>query len=70
MRKTLLMALAAAALLAGGMPGNRAEAMPPAAHGAAAGDTAVVRRVTNVCGTNGCVRVETTRLRKHQLRHH
>jgi hypothetical protein len=58
MRKTLLTAVAAAALLSGGMLGNRAEAMTlatPSALGVALADTGVVQKV--VCGYNGCVRV-------------
>jgi hypothetical protein len=70
MRGILLTALAAATILSSGMLDKRAAAMPlaaPAALGAAIAGTGLVQRATNVCGSNGCVRVQTTRLRKHQL---
>ncbi len=60
MRKTLLAALAAAALLSGGMLGNRAEAMTlaaPSALGVVAADTGLVQEAAIVCGYRGCVRV-------------
>jgi hypothetical protein len=62
MRGILLTALAAATILSSGMP-----LAAPAALGAAIAGTGLVQRATNVCGSNGCVRVQTTRLRKHQL---
>jgi len=67
MHKVLLAALAAATVLAGGMLGHPAEAMTPAtplAPGIAGADAALVRRVVNVCGSNGCVKVQTQRVRK------
>jgi energy-converting hydrogenase Eha subunit C len=67
MRKTLLTAVAAAAILSGGMLGHAAAAMTCAAPAAldVAAAHAAFQQVTNVCGTNGCVRVQTQRVR-HQ----
>jgi hypothetical protein len=68
MCKTLLTALTVATLLSSGMLGNRAEAMTLAtrsALGAATADAGFVQRATNVCGSNGCVRVQTSGPRKH-----
>jgi hypothetical protein len=65
MRKTLLAALAAAALLSGGVLGNRAEAMTlaaPSALGVAVADTGLVQKAALVCGYRGCVRVWPRRL--------
>jgi len=64
--KTLLTALAAATILSGGMLGNRAEAMAlaaPSALGVATADAALVRQAKTVCGSNGCVSVQTSRPR-------
>jgi hypothetical protein len=55
--KTLLAALAAAAVLSGGMLSNRADAMilaAPSAPGAA--DAGLVQKAAVVCGYYGCVR--------------
>ncbi len=57
MRKTLLTALTAAALLSGGMLGNRAEAMmlaAPSELGVAAADTGLVQKTVLVCGPYRC----------------
>jgi hypothetical protein len=72
MREMLFAALAAAALVAGAMPGDRAEAMPAApARGVAAPGAGLVHRVVNVCGANGCVKVQTQRVvKRHPLPHH
>ena len=61
MRRNLLSSLAVASLLASGLAARQADALPagPATIG---GDAAPVWRVTNVCGTNGCVRVQTQRI--------
>jgi hypothetical protein len=69
MREMLFAAVAAAALIAGGLLANRAEAMPapPSALRAAAADTGLVHRVVNVCGGNGCVKVQTQRVVKRHL---
>jgi hypothetical protein len=70
MRKTLLTAVAAPTLLFAGILGNQVGAMPvvmPSALGAASPDAALVRRITNVCGTNGCVRVQTQRVVHHRV---
>jgi len=59
MRKTLLTALGAAALLSAGAFANQASAMTaatPSAIGAAAG-SGLVEKAAVVCGYNGCVRV-------------
>jgi hypothetical protein len=68
MRGTLLTSLAVAGILSGGTLGDPARALTlavhPVAHAAAA-DNARVQQVTNVCGNNGCVRVQTQRV-KHQ----
>jgi hypothetical protein len=63
MRRTILTAAVATTLLAGVLLGNGAEAMPlaaPSALGAAAAERAVVQQVVAVCGTNGCVKVQTS----------
>jgi len=67
MRKIFLAALAATAVLGGGMPGGgRAAAMVPAASSARglAADAGLLQRVLNVCGANGCVKVQTQRVVK------
>ena len=67
MRNTLLTAFLAAAIVAGVMHANRAEAMTlaaPSALNAAAADASLVQHVTAVCGSNGCVPVQTSRPRK------
>jgi len=67
MRKIFLAALAAAAVLAGGMlGGGRAAAMVPAASSGRglAADAGLVQPVLNVCGSNGCVKVQTQRVVK------
>ncbi len=72
MRNALLTALAAATLLSGGMLGSRAGAMPlvaPSALGFATADAALVQQATNVCGSNGCVRVQTQRVQHHRIHH-
>jgi hypothetical protein len=66
MRGILLTGLAAANFLLGGLSTRDAEAAmlgaPTMSH---AGQAPVVQRVTNVCGANGCVRVQTQRV-QHQ----
>ena len=69
MRKTLVMILAGAALLSAGMLESRAGAMPRAVLGATAANATVVQQATNVCGSNGCVRVQTQRVRHHRVSH-
>jgi hypothetical protein len=65
MRKTLLAALAAAALLTAAMLCNRAEAMtlasPSTLNGSVAG-AGLVHKAAVVCGYRGCVRVWPRRL--------
>jgi len=73
MRKMLFAALAAAVLVAGAMPGDRAQAMTvaPPARGAPAPGADLVHRVVNVCGANGCVKVQTQRVvKRHPPSHH
>jgi hypothetical protein len=68
MRGIMLTSVAVAAIFSGGTLGLPAQALTlsvqPAAHGAAV-DSARLQYVANVCGTNGCVRVQTERVR-HQ----
>jgi hypothetical protein len=69
MRATLFGALAIAAVLSGGVFDGRAEAMTRAAPStlrAVAARTALVQRVATVCGTNGCVKVQTHRIVHHK----
>ncbi len=69
MSRNLLVALAAATILSGAMLGNSAAAMVPATPsplGVAATHSGLVRQVTVVCGSNGCVRVQTSRVRRHK----
>ncbi len=64
----IMLAAAAAALLVGAC--TRAEAMMPVSPsllGIAAAHRADVDQVTNVCGSNGCVAVQTRRVQKHNL---
>jgi hypothetical protein len=66
MRGILLTGLAAASFLLGGLSTRDAEAaMLAAPTMSLAGQAPVVQRVTNVCGANGCVRVQTQRV-QHQ----
>ncbi len=63
MRKALIVVVAAAAVVAG--RGGQAAAMtPPAASVGPRAATSFVLPVTNVCGTNGCVKVQTAPPRK------
>jgi hypothetical protein len=62
MRGILLTGLAAASFLLGGLSTRNAEAAMLAATMSHAGQAPVVQRVTNVCGANGCVRVQTQRI--------
>jgi hypothetical protein len=73
MREMLFAALAAAVLVTGAMPGDRAQAMTvaPPAHGVVAPGAGFVHRVVNVCGANGCVKVQTQRVvKRHSPPHH
>jgi hypothetical protein len=56
MHKTLFAALAAAALLSGGMLGSRAEAMTLAPSALGVADAGLVVKAAVVCGYYGCVR--------------
>jgi hypothetical protein len=66
MREMFFAALAAAALVAGAMPSERAQAMTvaPSAPGAAAPGARLIHHAVNVCGSNGCVKVQTQRVVK------
>jgi len=71
MRKPCLEALSAAAaiMLSAGMSGHRAEAVAratPSAADVAAVHAPLVRQAVNVCGSNGCVRVETKRVQHYR----
>jgi hypothetical protein len=63
MRRILFSCLAASVLSGG--PAFAAEAAMLAAPMPGLGDTQLVQRVANVCGANGCVRVQTQRV-QHQ----
>ena len=70
MHKIFIITLAAAALLAAAAPYKYAAAMPPAAastFGAAGVGVRLAEPVTNVCGLNGCVRVQTQRVVKRHM---
>jgi hypothetical protein len=67
MRKALMVAIAAAAVVAA--RGGHAAAITPPAAGVPA-VTSLVLPVTNVCGTNGCVRVQTAPPRKRPPPNH
>jgi hypothetical protein len=62
MRRVLFCCLAAG-VLSGGLIAAAEAAMPSAS--IPGGDMQLVQRVTNVCGANGCVRVQTQRV-QHQ----
>jgi hypothetical protein len=62
MRAISVTAVATVVLLCG--VARQVDAMPMAARPAAA--ALPVETVTNVCGANGCVRVQVQRLAKHQ----
>jgi len=67
MRKSFIITLAATASLAA-MSHHCAAAMAPGAASAlAAADASLAEPVVNVCGTNGCVRVQTQRIVKRRL---
>jgi hypothetical protein len=67
MVRNILAAVAAAALLAAVLAAYQAAAMPPGGAAALepAGDGSLFQKVTNVCGTNGCVIVQTRRVQHH-----
>jgi hypothetical protein len=64
MRAILLTALATASVLASAAAARQAHAAMP--FGPRPGSVAQVQPVTNVCGVNGCARVQTQRVVKHQ----
>jgi hypothetical protein len=64
MRAILLVALATASILASAMAARQADAAMVLS--GRAGSAAQVQPVTNVCGANGCARVQTQRVVKHQ----
>ena len=59
MRKTLLMALAATAILSVGLFAGRAAATTSAAPAAHPSEAEPIREAINVCGGNGCAPVQT-----------
>jgi hypothetical protein len=64
MRAILLTALATASFLASAMALRHADAAMPL--GPRPGNVVQMQPVTNVCGVNGCARVQTQRVVKHQ----
>jgi len=64
MRAILLTALATASLLASATAARQADAAMRL--GPRPDSVAHVQPVTNVCGVNGCTRVQTQRVVKHQ----
>jgi hypothetical protein len=65
MRAILLPVLATAGILSNAMVAREASAAMP--HGARPGTVVVqAHPITNVCGVNGCARVQTQRVVKHQ----
>jgi hypothetical protein len=61
-----VLGFALAALMLTGMAARHAQALPIAtASPASSSASSIVQRIANVCGTNGCVRVQTQRVR-HQ----
>ena len=72
MQKTFLIALAVAMTAASAMEASPAWAAglaaPQALSGAPA-ETALARKVVNVCGLNGCARVQTSRVVHYRYRH-
>ena len=69
MRETLLTAAAAAVMLSSPLLDHRATALTlaaPAAMVVTAPRAAVIERVVNVCGTHGCVPVQTKRVIHHR----
>jgi hypothetical protein len=65
MRKIAVSAVAAALILTGSTLGHHAQAMTPAALGAATADAALKAAV--ICGNAGCAPVQVKRLQKHQM---
>jgi hypothetical protein len=64
MRTTFLSTLAAAAILFGGFLGNQAEAFTATAPSALGGAlSSLVRPAANLCGTVGCMPVQTKKIR-------
>jgi hypothetical protein len=64
MRKTLLSALAAATLFAGGTFADSAAAIPFAAP---ASGTALVENAAIICGGNGCAPVQTKQIQRRKF---
>jgi hypothetical protein len=69
MHKSLMVAIAAAAIVAGRDGQAVAMTLPAPSIGAPAA-ISFVQPVTNVCGTNGCVRVQTAPPRKRPPPNH
>jgi hypothetical protein len=70
MRKALIVVVVAAAAIVSAL-GDRAVAMtPPILPAAPPAAMSFVVPVTNVCGTNGCVRVQTSPPRKRRPPNH
>jgi NAD(P)H-hydrate repair Nnr-like enzyme with NAD(P)H-hydrate dehydratase domain len=67
MRNITHSVVAATIILAGAMLGHCAQAMTPAALGAATAAATLMQRAAVVCGNAGCAPVQVKRLQKHQM---
>lgn len=68
MLRNILAAVIGASLLSAVLAAHGAAAMPPggaAALSAASAVASFIHKVTSVCGTNGCVVVQTKRVQHH-----
>jgi hypothetical protein len=66
MRAILLAVVTTAGVLLNGIVIRQADAAMPLTARLSAAATFHAETITNVCGTNGCVRVQTQRVVKHQ----
>jgi hypothetical protein len=66
MRATLFTVVTTAGILLSGMVIRQADAAMPLTTRLGTAATFHAETITNVCGTNGCVRVQTQRVVKHQ----
>jgi hypothetical protein len=64
MRGTLVLTLAVAVILSMGAAAGAATRTPASL--VSGGDGPLIQRVTNVCGANGCARVQTQRVQHHK----
>jgi len=68
MSKILLTALAAATILAGGLPVDRAAAITAAASASGIASANLIREAAIVCGGNGCNPVQTKAQKRHKFK--